>query len=136
MAARLLLASASPRRRELLARAGVVFTSAAAEIDESVGAGECARDYVSRVARAKARALAALHADTWILAADTTVVIDGEVVGKPADALAARHMLARLRGRTHQVLTYVCLRAPDGQEHEVFATTDVTLRAASETELD
>lgn len=110
-APRLILASASPRRRELLQRLGVTFECAPADIDEAPLAGELPRDYVQRMALEKARVGAVLHAppEFAVLAADTTVVVDDEVLGKPRDYLHALAILARLSGRSHQVMTAVCL---------------------------
>jgi septum formation protein len=111
---RLILASASPRRRELLARAGFQFEVRAAEIDESPLPGEAAAAYVERLAIEKAQAVCALYdkglAPVTVLAADTTVVLpDGEILGKPADAEDARRMLGLLSGRTHAVMTGVAV---------------------------
>ncbi|MBK7535974.1 MAG: septum formation protein Maf [Myxococcales bacterium] len=106
----LILASASPRRRELLLRLGVPIEVRPAEVDESCHAGEAPAAYVRRVAAAKLAAIIA--PDRWVLAADTTVTIDGQILGKAADAAEARSMLRLLRGRAHQVLTAFALRGP------------------------
>jgi septum formation protein len=107
----LILASASPRRAEILTAAGITFTrSAAAGIDESLLPGERPRDYVTRLARQKAEAVAG----DLVLAADTTVVVDDELLGKPADAVEAAAMLRRLSGRAHEVITGICLRSSHG----------------------
>ena len=108
----LLLASGSPRRRELLAQLGLRFTVRAVDIDETPRPGETPEGYVLRLAREKAAAGAeiASAAGTLVLAADTIVILDGELLGKPADAAAARRMLGRLQGREHQVATGVALR--------------------------
>lgn len=122
----LILASASPRRAELLAQIGVRFTVAVSDIDETPLAGEAPADYVSRMARGKAGAVAAgADAGQVVLAADTTVVIDGDVLGKPRDHLDGLAMLARLSGRTHEVMTAVCLQCGDEQS-EALVTTRVT----------
>jgi septum formation protein len=105
----LILASASPRRADLLRDAGIAFEVRAADVDETVRAGEEADDYVRRVAEAKARAVAAGAGTRPVVAADTAVVIDGWILGKPQDADDARRMLALLSGRSHKVLTSVCL---------------------------
>ena len=107
---RLILASASPRRRELLARAGILFTVESADLDETPLPEEPAAAYVERLAIEKAQAVAARHAPVnapvTILAADTAVVLPGgTVLGKPVDADDARRMLVQLSGRTHAVLT-------------------------------
>lgn len=109
--ARVILASASPRRSELLAQVGVAHGVDAADVDESRRLDEPPEHYVARVARAKADAVAARHApEVLIVAADTAVVIDGEPLGKPSDADDAARMLRRLAGRTHEVLTAVVVR--------------------------
>jgi len=104
---RLTLASQSPRRRELLAGLGFELEVRPAHTDESVRPGEAARDYVRRVAREKAHAVPG----ALVLAADTAVVLDGEVLGKPMDEADAQRMLRALSGRTHEVLTAVCVEA-------------------------
>jgi septum formation protein len=100
----LLLASASPRRRELLERVGVVLEVRPADVDEEPQPGERPGDYVARIARAKAIAVKRRPAQ-WVLAADTTVTIDGEILGKAATLHDAAAMLRRLSGRVHQVIT-------------------------------
>jgi septum formation protein len=110
----LILASSSPRRRELLTQAGIVFTVQSANIDESIQPDETAAKYVQRLAIEKAQAVLALHANEEdaddpliVLGADTSVLLNGEILGKPADQSDARRMLEALSGRTHQVLTGV-----------------------------
>jgi septum formation protein len=105
----LVLASQSPRRSEVLRQAGIPFTVRVAAVDETPLAGEQPEDYVVRLAELKALAVSA-GPDETVLGADTTVVIDGEMLGKPADAADARRMLARLSGRQHQVITGICLK--------------------------
>jgi septum formation protein len=105
----LVLASASPRRKEILQQAGIPFTVRTAPVDESPLPGEAPVDYVRRLAEAKARAVAAQETET-VLGADTTVVVAGEVLGKPSGANDARRMLALLSGRRHEVLTGICLK--------------------------
>lgn len=107
MTADLVLASASPRRRELLTQIGVRHRVQAADVDETLRAGEAAEDYVLRLARAKAGALPA--GGLPVLGADTSVVVDGRVLGKPVDDADARAMLRCLSGREHQVLSAVAL---------------------------
>jgi septum formation protein len=102
---RIVLASASPRRRELLMQAGLAFEVRAADIDESLHCGETATDYVRRLALEKAHAVAAREPHAVVLGADTTVVLDGNILGKPASVDEARTMLERLSGRVHQVHT-------------------------------
>lgn len=117
---RIYLASRSPRRRELLQQLGIEFAELlahephGADVDETPLAGEAPADYVIRLARAKAehgwrRVAARKLARLPVLAADTTVVLDGEILGKPDDAAHAAHMLQRLAGKTHNVLTAVAV---------------------------
>lgn len=106
---RLVLASGSPRRRELLAAAGLSFDVDPADADESVLPGETPAAYVERVAVAKVGITALRHPDKAVLAGDTTVVIDGLILAKPLDDDDAREMLQRLSGRRHEVLTGVAL---------------------------
>ena len=105
----LVLASQSPRRSEILRQAGIPFTRRVAAVDETPLEGEKPEDYVVRLAELKALAVPAGPGET-VLGADTTVVIDGEMLGKPAHTADARRMLARLSGRQHQVITGICLK--------------------------
>ena len=108
---RVILASQSPRRRELLTLIGVAHEVRPADIDETPFPGELPAPHAERLARAKAQVLAARHPDALVVAADTIVVIDGDILGKPADAAEARAMLGRLSGREHTVFTAVaCAR--------------------------
>ncbi len=130
----LTLASASPRRRQLLGLLGLPVRVAPADVDERVRAGEAPAEYVLRLARAKAEAVAA--EEGLVLAADTTVVIDGQVVGKPGDAAEAERMLWSLRGREHQVLTGLVLLDPArGRRHEEVVESLVPMRAYSRAEV-
>ena len=108
----LVLASQSPRRGEILRLAGIPFEARPAAVDETPLEGERPEDYVVRLAREKALAVDA-DAEEIVLGADTTVVLGGLIFGKPADAREARHMLVRLSGRRHEVLTGICLRRGD-----------------------
>ncbi len=134
----LLLASNSPRRHQLLALGGWVFGVQAADIDESLLAGETAEAYVRRLAEAKARAVVSrARPEHIIIGADTSVVIDGEILGKPADANQARVMLRSLRGRTHQVYSGIAvLRVDDGNLLTAVCVTDVPMRAYSDDEIE
>jgi len=105
----LVLASQSPRRSEILRQAGIPFTVRVAAVDETPLGGEKPEDYVVRLAELKALAVPAGEDET-VLGADTTVVIDGEMLGKPADAAGARRMLERLAGRQHEVITGIFLK--------------------------
>jgi septum formation protein len=111
---RLILASASPRRAELLRAAGFDFQVLAPDIDESVLAGESPERYARRLAEAKARAVLARSTHEPVLAADTVVVADGVPLGKPADQADAARILRRLSGREHIVMTAVCLMTSPG----------------------
>jgi septum formation protein len=120
---RLLLASRSPRRADLLTGAGFEFDVAQADVDETARPNERPDTYVARVARAKAALAAAGAPDRVVLGADTAVVIDGCILGKPEDARDAADMLRRLSGRVHEVLTGVTLLSRQG------AATDVAVTA-------
>jgi septum formation protein len=125
----LTLASASPRRRELLAHLGVPFSVAPADLDESLRPGEHAAAYVERLARAKA------HGTGLILAADTSVVIDDEVLGKPGhDATLGSAMLRRLSGRAHQVMTGIAVSSMAGLSSRV-VISEVHFRKLTESEI-
>lgn len=114
MSMRLLLASSSPRRVEILGALGIPFDRAAADVDETVLPGEPGREAALRLAQAKAVAAATRHPGAWVLAADTLVLIDGAVLGKPRDDAEAAEMLARLSGREHVVVTAVTLLRDSG----------------------
>jgi septum formation protein len=129
----LILASASPRRSELLRAAGIEFTVRVADIDETVLPGESPGDYVRRLAREKAQAVA--QAGEMVLGADTTVVIGGEIAGKPVDAEDARRMLKLLSGQWHEVLTGVSLIRSDQIISEV-AVTRVKFVKLADAEID
>ncbi|WP_426750892.1 Maf family protein [Myxococcus sp. Y35] len=129
----LVLASASPRRRELLSQLDIRFTVSAADIDETPRAGEAAPAYVERLAREKAGVVATRHPGAWVLAADTTVALGTELMGKPRDAEEAQAMLARLSGRTHDVYTGVALAGR--HEAALVVHTRVTFRALSAAEM-
>jgi len=128
------LASASPRRAELLTAAGFAFAIAHADIDEAPLSGEPADRYVLRLAEGKARAVAARFPDRAVLGADTTVVVDGHILGKPADAADAVAMLRRLQGRAHEVLTGVAL-VTDGHAQVVLETTRVWFGPMTDAEI-
>lgn len=127
------LASSSPRRRELLTQLGVRHVVVMAEIDERPHLAEPPAEYVRRIALEKARAGAAHKQDKPILAADTCVVLDAQIFGKPIDKADGLAMLARLSGRTHEVLTAVALM-DQGEVHSALSTTQVTFRVLSKAE--
>jgi septum formation protein len=106
---RLILASASPRRADLLRAAGIDVDIQPADVDERIGVDEAPEAYVRRIAEAKARAISEHDRERFVLAADTAVVVDGEILGKPLDAGDAARMLRRLSGRSHQVMSGVSL---------------------------
>jgi septum formation protein len=128
------LASGSPRRRELLMQIGVAFQLLAVTVDESALVGEEPEAYVSRLARSKAVAGAAVRPNLQpVLAADTAVVLDGQILGKPADAGDAVRMLLALSGRTHAVLTAIALATASGVQARL-SRSEVTFRAISAAE--
>lgn len=108
----LVLASASPRRQELLRNAGIPFTVQAADINETPLAGEAPRDCAERLAREKAMAVFQSRPQDYVLGADTIVVVGDAILGKPRDAVDAARMLRLLSGRVHAVITGVCLVGP------------------------
>ena len=120
----LVLASASPRRSELLRQLGVDFRCQPADVDETPEPGEMPGDYVERLARDKAEAVFCRQGETGavVLAADTTVAIDNDLLGKPRDIAEGMAMLGRLSGREHRVYTAVCLRREGGSDCTVVET--------------
>jgi septum formation protein len=132
---RLVLASGSPRRVEIMNSVGWEFTKAVPDVDESVIEGEAPEDYVRRLAVAKAEAVSSAHPGEIILAADTTVVIEGEIIGKPADLADARRMIAMLSGNWHEVLTGVAVVRKDSTNVGL-QRTRVKFADLSDTEID
>jgi len=135
----LVLASASPRRRELLARAGVPFEIRPANIAENAQPGEAYQALVTRLASEKAHAIARDLPSSplrWVLGSDTLVVLEGEAIGKPRDARHAESLLGRLAGRVHEVITAVALVRSDGSErHSFYVRSKVHMRPASGAEI-
>ena len=134
---RLVLASASPRRQQLLKTLGVRFETRPADVDESPRPGEQPKHTVERVARAKAGAVG--REGEVIIAADTLVALDGEPFGKPSDAADAASMLRRLAGRTHEVHSGVAVRvllAGETTAASIIVTTEVTLTDISDEDID
>jgi septum formation protein len=121
----LILASASPRRRELLGIFGIDFEVRPADVDESVNGGETPADYTLRLAVEKAREVSRKCRDCFVLGSDTTVALGGECLGKPGDAEQARNMLERLSGTVHEVLSAVALVHPGGEVEARLSTTHV-----------
>ncbi len=130
----LILASRSPRRREILTCAGIPHLVRPAEVDESVRDGEGAEAYAKRVAREKAEAVEAGPNDV-VLGADTVVVVGGEILLKPADDADARRMLRLLAGREHFVITGICLRGAGGVVEDA-ETTRVRFLPLSDQEIE
>jgi septum formation protein len=130
------LASGSPRRRELLQQIGVSFRVVGTEVDEAVRSAETASAYVLRLAAAKAVAGWERSRDPHqvpVLAADTAVVLDGKILGKPVDGQDAEGMLRHLSGRTHEVLTAIALRTANGLESRI-SRSEVTFRGITAAE--
>lgn len=124
---RVILASQSPRRRELLTLIGIAHEVMPADIDETVWPGEAPVAHCERLARGKAEALAARYGEALVVGSDTIVVVDGDILGKPRDPEDARAMLARLSGRTHVVHTAVAV-AQGGRVASGVESVDVTFR--------
>jgi septum formation protein len=132
---KILLASSSPRRSQILEIIGWPFEVGAVEVDETLRANESPREYVERLAAAKARAAANVHPQRPVVAADTTVVVDEHILAKPSDRDDAKRMLRLLQGRWHQVLTGIALLSESDTEVDV-ETTDVRFAPMDETEID
>jgi septum formation protein len=130
----LILASASPRRTELLRNAGIPFIAVPAQVREEPLPNETPLNYAQRLARDKARAVFAGHPEDAVLGADTVVVVDEHLLEKPTDADDATRMLRLLSGRTHQVITGICLLA-EGFERSEAETTQVTFSQLSADEI-
>lgn len=134
MTLRVILASQSPRRRDLLDLVGIVHEVRPADINEDVHPGEGAAAYTERLAREKAATLARLEPDAFVIAADTTVVVDGDILGKPADAVEAQRMLRRLAGRDHIVMTGIAV-ARGGRIESAVEEVRVVFRPLSDAEI-
>jgi septum formation protein len=133
---RIILASASPRRAELLRAAGIDFDIRPADVDEAIRPGEAPGDYVSRLAEAKARVVHERDGNQTVLAADTAVVVDGQILGKPMDEADAKRMLRMIGGRTHEVLTAVSVFHPGQIVDTRVDTTTVEFAQLSESDID
>jgi septum formation protein len=131
---RVILASASPRRRELLTLIGIAHEVHPADIDESAFPDEQPAPHAERLARAKAHALAGVYTHAVVIAADTIVVVDGDILGKPRDAAHAAGMLRRLAGREHTVYTAVAV-ARDEKTESAVESVRVTMRTLNEAEI-
>jgi nucleoside triphosphate pyrophosphatase len=134
---KLILASASPRRAEILRGAGLQFTVLSSAVDETPMPSEVPQDLVRRLALAKAELVAARAlGPAIVIAADTVVVLEGAILGKPRTSEDARQMLAKLSGRTHSVMTGVALiRLPDAERREFIETTQVHFASVSNEEI-
>lgn len=130
----IILASASPRRRDLLTLIGIAHTVAPADVDESVRSGERPEAYVERLAREKASAIASRHPGAAIIAADTTVVLDAVILGKPGNVAEAKAMLRRLSGHTHTVLTGMAV-VYAGRSASAVERVEVTFRDLTDREI-
>jgi len=132
---RVILASQSPRRRELLALVGIPHEVRPADLDERMEPGESPTEHAERLARAKAQAIALLEPDAVVIGSDTIVVLDGEVLGKPADVAEAVRTLQRLSGRTHTVHTAVAV-ARDGRLESGVESVEVTFRPLTDDQIE
>ncbi len=137
MSSKLILASNSPRRRDLLRLAGIPFEAMASHIEERVGAGESPDQYVLRLAGEKAQEVAGrAPSGAYILGADTEVDVDGQVLGKPESPADAARMIALLSGRTHRVITGLCLLGPDSTRLQEIVTTNVVFCTLTDSEIE
>lgn len=133
--AHLILASSSPRRRELLQQLGLEFEIYSPDIDETVLENEAVFDYVERLACAKAQAVLQKYPDAIIIAADTSVAIDQDILGKPESKEHAFAMWQKLSGRTHQVYTGVCVRT-NQQKYSIVTCTEVEFQQLSHQDME
>lgn len=132
-----ILASASPRRRELLAAARFDFDVIPSSVPEVHQPGESPEEYVARLSRDKAAVVAARYLDRWVIAADTTVLLGDELLEKPSDAADAKRMLAAIAGKTHMVYTGVTLQNAAAGFHETrVAESEVRILPLTEREID
>ena len=132
---RVILASQSPRRRELLTLVGIPHEVRPADLDERMEPGESPTEHAERLARAKAQAVALVEQDAVVIGSDTIVVLDGEVLGKPADVAEAVRTLQRLSGRTHTVHTAVAV-ARDGHVESGVESVEVTFRPLTDAQIE
>ncbi|MCF9034323.1 Maf family nucleotide pyrophosphatase [Acinetobacter nectaris] len=133
--ARLILASGSPRRAELLEQLELDFDVSSADIDETLKLGECAETYVKRVAYEKAKSVAQQFHDCIVLAADTCISLDGSIIGKPQSKEHAFHIWQALSGRQHDVLSGVCVVA-ENEMYECVVKTQVTFQELSQSDME
>jgi septum formation protein len=134
---KIILASHSPRRRRLLERAGLRFSVIPSEFDEASISASAPDDYVRSLAIEKARDIGRTHPDSWVIGADTVVVVEGRILGKPASPSEAGDMLRLLSGRTHQVLTGYCIcRICEARLFADTVCTDVLFKTLSNDEIE
>ena len=133
---KVILASGSPRRRQLLAKAGIEFDAIESEMPEQHGAGEPPHDYAIRMARDKARAVSSRFPDAIVVGADTIVVCEDRILEKPADVADARRMLTTLSGRTHTVITAFALASGGTLLESSPVESRVTFRKLTDAEID
>lgn len=134
---RLILASSSPRRRYLLEQAGLTFTVIPSTVDESSVPTGTPEDHVRLLAEAKAKEISESYPESWVIGADTLVLIDGNILGKPDSAAQARQMLETLSGKTHRVLTGFCVcRKSDGRTFLETVESKVLFKTLSDGEID
>ncbi len=134
---RLILASSSPRRKELLLRCGIAAEVMPAEISEEQRKGERPEAMVTRLAREKAEEVAKRHPGATVIGADTTVEIGGEVLGKPSSSEEAKRMLSKIQGRTHNVYSaFAIVKHPEGELHAECSRTSVEIAPLSAAAID
>jgi septum formation protein len=132
----LILASSSPRRRDLLSSLGVQFRIVPAQVQEIPFSHEAANDFAVRVAEQKALTIGTIYPDAWVIGADTIVVIEGEILGKPRDSQDAQRMLRRLANREHVVMTgYAVVKVAEGKKASGLEETRVKINALAEREI-
>ncbi len=131
---KLILASQSPRRKELLEKCGIPFETEPADIDETLSAEGTLEEQIRILSRRKAEAVLKLHPEAVVLGSDTIVAVNGEILGKPADEAEAAVMLRKLAGNTHQVITGVCLISRQ-REYTDVSVSDVTFAPMSDKEI-
>ncbi len=132
---KLILASRSPRRSELLRSLGLDFAVTPSQAKETTDPGQSPEQNATRIARDKARWVARQHPGKYVLGADTMVVLDQEIIGQPADEKDACRILSKLSGRQHKVITGVVLITPEAGEYETVVVSKVTLKSASENDI-
>lgn len=133
---KLILASQSPRRKDLLNKAGLEFDVIPADVDENPDPARSVEDNIKRLASQKAEAVGKNHPEAWVLGADTVVVLDGKIIGKPLDRYDAQRILNELSGKTHQVITGFSLRVPGGKTISETVTSTVSFHPLNENTIE